>query len=69
MEQKKVQKFDSTKLNKAIEKSGKSVYIISKESEVPVTTLYEWVHGSAMPNVGGFQKVAKVLGVKMDDLT
>ena len=68
MKQEEVKKFDSTKLTKAIEKSGKSIYVISKESEVPATTIYGWVYGNVMPNVGGFKKVAKVLGVKMDDL-
>lgn len=61
-------KFNSTKLNKAINKSGKNVPAISKEADIPITTLYDWVNGRAMPRVDGMSRVAKCLGVRIEDL-
>lgn len=65
---KRKQKFNPDKLNKAIKAKGMSVPAIHKATNIPLTTLYDWVNGRAMPRVGGMRKVADCLGMKIEDL-
>lgn len=61
-------KFNPTKLNRAIEKSGKNVSVLAREAKIPATTLYGWTQGESRPNVESFKAVAKCLKKKMEDL-
>lgn len=60
--------FNPKKLNKAIEKKNMNVPAIHKATNIPLTTLYDWVNGRRMPKVDGMKKIADCLGMKIEDL-
>lgn len=61
-------KFNPEKLNKAIEEKDMNVPAIHKATNIPLTTLYDWVNGRRMPKVDGMKKIADCLEIKIEDL-
>lgn len=61
-------KFNPDKLNSAIKNSGKNIPTLHKETQIPLTTLYDWSNGRVMPKFDGMKKIAECLGVRMEDL-
>lgn len=52
----------------ADEKGGMSDYMIAKKAGFSQVTLTDWRKGKSMPKVDKLQKVAAVLGVKLEEL-
>lgn len=66
---KRKRKFKPDNLNEAIKMRGTNVPAIHKATNIPLTTLYDWVNGRTMPKVDGMKQIAELLGEKMEDLT
>lgn len=58
----------SKQFRKKLDEKGLSVYKVSQETKIPVSTLYDWIHGRTSPSVEGVQKIAKFLDVTMEEL-
>jgi transcriptional regulator with XRE-family HTH domain len=51
-----------------IEKKGITSYKVSKETGISQVTLSDWKAGRSQPKLDKLQKIAKYLGVKIEDL-
>ncbi len=56
------------KFLKLITEQGLTPYKVSKETGISQVTLSDWKAGRSTPKVDKLQKIAKLLGVKIEDL-
>ena len=49
-------------------KSKTTIYRVSKDTETPYTTLWEWQHGKTVPRAKTVLKIADYFGVEIGEL-
>jgi len=57
-----------SRFKQLITEKGITPYRVAKETGVSQVTLSDWKNGRTTPRVHTLQKIAKYLGVKIDDL-
>lgn len=56
------------KFRQIIEKKGMTAYRVAKDCGIPAMTLYDWKAGRTKPKTDKLSKIAKYLGVTIEDL-
>jgi transcriptional regulator with XRE-family HTH domain len=54
--------------DKILQEKGITAYAVSKGTGIPGSTFSDWKSGKSSPKVDKLQKIAKYLGVKLEDL-
>lgn len=56
------------KFKEIINNQGITPYKVAKDTEISQVTLSDWKNGRSVPKLDKLQKIAKYLGVKLEDL-
>lgn len=54
------------KFQKLLDERKVSIYLVSKETGIPMTCLYEWKSGRSKPKLDKLLKLAEYFGVSLD---
>lgn len=58
----------SETLKQTLEERGLNVYRVSKATNIPLMTMYDWVNGKTKPSAENLYILAKYLDVTMEEL-
>lgn len=59
----------TSQFNRLIEEKETNIYQISKETQIPVTTMYDWMHGRTQPKFDSVVKLSRFFGVPLEYFT